>query len=226
MSPGQSRPVEGGPVSGIPPRSRRARVGRASALMAILGPCCYILLTIGLGLAWSSYDPVRDTQSELGAVDSPFRWAMNTVGFMGLGVCIGAFAVAYGLLLRGGWLGWVAVGLLTLAGAGMVIVGNFPCDSGCVDVTRTGRLHGLLSAPGAIGLPAAAMVSAAVLRRDGRWSTTWQVASFTVGAFSLASGPLIAAEVLPQANGLLQRAGMWPALVWMVAVSLRLRRMT
>jgi len=213
-------------VGVTPSRSRRARLGRVAALMAIFGPCCYIFLTIGLGLAWSGYDPVRDTQSELGAVDSPFRWLMNIVGFMGLGVCIVAFAVAYGLLLRGGWLRWVAVGLLTLAGAGMVIVGNFPCDSGCVDVTTTGRLHGLFSAPGAIGLPAAAVVSASVLRRDGRWSTTWQVASFTVGVLSLASGPLIAAEVLPQANGMLQRAGMWPALAWMVAMALRLRRIT
>ncbi|MGB8019731.1 MAG: hypothetical protein WCF04_00720 [Candidatus Nanopelagicales bacterium] len=52
------------------------------------------------------------------------------------------------------------------------------------------------------------------------------MASFTVGALSLASGPLIAAEVLPQANGLLQRAGMWPALVWMVAMAFRLHRIT
>jgi hypothetical membrane protein len=213
-------------VSVTPPGSRRARIGRAAALIAILGPCCFILLTIGLGLAWSTYDPVRDTQSELGAVDSPFRWVMNTLGFTGLGLSIVAFAVAYWLLLRGGGLRWVAVGLLTLAGAGMVIVGNFPCDPGCVEVTTTGRLHGLFSAPGAIGLPAAAMVSASVLRRDGRWSTTWQVASFTVGALTLASGPLIAAEVLPRANGLLQRAGMWPALAWMVAIALRLRRIT
>jgi hypothetical protein len=70
------------------------------------------------------------------------------------------------------------------------------------------------------------MVSASVLRRDGRWSTTWQMASFTVGALSLASGQLIAAEVLPHGTGLLQRDGMWPALAWMVAVALRLRRTT
>lgn len=223
---GRSGPVEGGLFRVARLRSRRARVGRAAALMAILGPCCYILLTIGLGLAWSSYDPVRDTQSELGAVDSPFRWVMNTAGFMGLGVCIVAFAVAYGCLLRGGWLRRAAVGLLTLAGTGMIIVGLFPCDSGCADVTTTGRLHGLFSAPGAIGLPGAAVVSTAVLRRDGRWNTRWQVASFTIGALSLASGPLIAAEVLPQASGLLQRAGMWSALAWMVAMALRLRRIT
>ena len=123
------------------------------------------------------------------------------------------------------WIG-ILVGMLTLAGAGMVIVGNFPCDAGCVDVTTTGRLHGLFSAPGAIGLPAAAIVSASVLRRDGRWSTPWQVASFTVGALTLASGPLITAEVLPHATGLLQRAGMWPALAWMVAIAHRLRRIT
>ena len=86
-------------------------------MMAIIGPCCYILLTIGLGLAWSGYYRYVTPRASSGS-DSPFRWVMNTVGFMGLGICMVAFALAYGLLLRGGWLRWVAVGLITLAGAG------------------------------------------------------------------------------------------------------------
>jgi hypothetical membrane protein len=86
---------------GVP--SRRPvtdRVGRALALVGVIGPLGYLVLVTVLGLGWEGYDPIRDTQSELGAVNSPSRLVMNVAGFMGVGVSILAFAVAYWLLLR------------------------------------------------------------------------------------------------------------------------------
>ncbi len=201
----------------------RTTAGRALALLGVAGPVFYIVLTTVLGLLWEGYDPVRDTQSELGAVDSPYRMLMNVAGFMVLGLCILAFAAAYSLLLRGAWVKWAAVALLVVAGTGMVVVGFFPCDAGCVDVTTTGRLHGAFSAPGAIGLPVAAMLSAQVFRSDGTFGRTAQFVSFWVGLLTLMSGPIVAAGLLENVLGLLQRAGMWPPLVWMTVVSWRLR---
>ncbi len=190
--------------------------------MGAAGPILYILLVTVLGLLWEGYNPIRDTQSELGAVDSPYRTVMNVAGFMGLGVCILAFSGAYYLVLRHGLAKGVATALLVIAGAGMVTVGFFPCDAGCVDVTRTGQLHGVFSAPGAIGLPVAAMISSLAFKSDGRLGTAWQVISFWLGLVTLASGPIVQAGLIEGANGLLQRAGMWPPLIWMAAVSLKL----
>lgn len=210
------------PHHGEPLQGLRAPTARGLALAAALGMLYYIVLTIVLGLLWEGYDPVRDTQSELAAVDSPFQTVANVAGFMVLGLCILAFAAAYTLLLQGGWAKLLAVALLAVAGAGMILVGFFPCDPGCVDVTRTGRLHGAFSAPAAIGLPAAAMLSATVFRTDGRLGPAWQASSFWLGLISLASGPVVAIGLLENANGLLQRAGMWPPLLWTMVVSLRL----
>jgi hypothetical membrane protein len=190
------------------------------ALVGVVGPLGYLVLVTVLGLLWDGYDPIRDTQSELGAVDSPYRLVMNVAGFMGVGVSILAFAAAYHRLLRPSLAKTLATGLLVVAGVSMVVVGFFPCDAGCVDVTGTSRLHSVFSMPGAIGLPAAAMLSALVFRSDGRFTTAWQVVSFWLGLAALVSGPLIAGELLQGANGLLQRAGMWPPLLWMMAVSL------
>jgi hypothetical membrane protein len=187
-----------------------------------VGPIGYLVLVTVLGVLWDGYDPIRDTQSELGAVDSPYRLVMNLAGFMGLGISLLAFAAAYGLVLGPGWARTLATGLLVVAGVGMVAVGFFPCDVGCVDVTATGRLHSLFSMPGAIGLPVAAMLSALVFRRDGRFGTAWQVVSFWLGLAALGSGPVIAAELVEGGNGLLQRAAMWTPLVWVVAVSVKL----
>lgn len=147
---------------------------------------------------------------------------MNVAGFMGLGAVIVAFAAAYVLLLRRSAARDVAAALLAIAGAFMVVVGFFPCDAGCVDVTRTGRLHGLFSMPGAIGVPVAAMVSALAFRRDGRFSHSWQLVSFWLGLACLSTGPLVATELFVGVNGLVQRAGMWPSLLWVTAVSAKL----
>jgi len=195
---------------------------RALAVVAAAGPVLLIVLTLVLGAAWPGYDAIRDTQSELGAVDAPAGPLMNVAGFMGIGVSILAFAALYAATLRASWVTWLATGVLVVAGAGMITVGFFPCDAGCVDVTTTGRLHGVFSAPAAIGLPTAAMLSSWVFHHDGRLGVRWQATSMVLGVVSLALGPVIAAEILPTANGLLQRAAMWPVLVWMGLVALRI----
>lgn len=212
------------PGTRTPTRRTGARPAGPCALLAVGGVAGYLLLTLVLGLLWEGYDPVEQTQSELGGVESPYGAVMNVAGFMGLGATIGVFAVAHARALRPSAARSVAVAFLLLAAAGMVVVGFFPCDPGCVDVTPTGRLHSLFSMPSAIGLPAAAMVSALAFRRDGRWGSGWQVASFWVGLGSLLGGPVVAMDVVADANGLLQRAAMWPSLLWMAAVAVRIVR--
>jgi len=202
------------------------RIGRAFAVVGVVGPLFYIAPVVVLGLLWDGYDPIRQTQSELGAVDSPYGDLMNVAGFMGLGFTILAFAVAYCLLLKGGWAQKLATFLLVVGGLGMVVVGFFPCDAGCVDVTRTSELHSIFSMPGAIGLPTAAMLSSLAFRTDGRFSAAWQVVSFWLGLLTLASGPIIAAELIGGVDGALQRAAMWAPLLWMAAVSWKLRTVT
>lgn len=198
------------------------RVVGGLAAVAFTGPVVLIPLSTILGVLWDGYDPIRDTQSELGAVDSPFRDAMNFGGFFVLGVSILAFAAVYTLILPRTMLCALVVVLLLVAGFGMGAVAFFPCDAGCVDVTSVGRTHGLLSAPGAIGLPSAAILSALLFRSTALFGVRWQVASFWIGLLSLASGPVIALDLLDGGLGLLQRAAMWPPLLWMSAVSWRI----
>lgn len=204
----------------------RARLATGAAVLGTAGPPLYLVLTIVLGLLEPGYDAVRDTQSELGAVDAAHPAVMNVGGFTALGIALLGFATAYALVLRGGWERWAAAGLAAVAGLGMVAVGFFPCDSGCVDVTATGRVHGVLSAPAAVALPTAAVLSARVLGLDGRFGRSWSWVSFVVGLVGLASGPVVAAGLLGDALGLVQRVGMWPPLLWSSALSWRLLVLT
>ena len=185
--------------------SYTAILTRLLTLVAIAGPIYYVGFVTVLGMLWPGYDPIGQTQSELGAVDAPNGLLMNVAGFMALGVVIMAFAAAYHLVLRPGPWKLLATVLMALAGAGMIVVGFFPCDAGCVDVTRTSELHSTFSMPGAIGLPAAAMLSSLAFRDDGRLGPAWHFTSLLHGLAALASGPVIAAH--PRAD---QRSPLQP----------------
>ena len=69
--------------------TERQATARVLALIGAAGPVFYIVFVTVLGLLREGYNPIRDTQSELGAVDSPFRALMNVAGFMGLGIIAG-----------------------------------------------------------------------------------------------------------------------------------------
>lgn len=210
------------PSSGDGATGPVGRFGRLARIVAITGPPAYLALTVVLGLAWPGYDPVRQTQSQLGSVGAPHAAIMNFAGFSLLGVVLLVFAIVYRTSIPAGAGTWFATGLIVVAGLGMGIVGFFPCDPGCIDVTATGRLHAVFSMPGAIGLPLAMMISAGRFRHDRRFDRRWQVASFSLGAVGLMAGPVIALGLLNDVDGLLQRAAMWPPLLWTSAVALRI----
>ncbi len=205
---------------------QREPLARFLTRVGLAGPIAYIGFVTLLGLLWPGYDPIRQTQSELGAVDAPHGLLMNIGGFMVLGLVILTFAAAYHLVLRPSPWRWVATASMLLAGVAMVMVGFFPCDPGCVDVTRTSQLHSAFSMPGAIGLPMAIVLSSLAFKSDGRLGPAWQIVSLLLGLATLATGPIVAAGLLPDHLGLLQRLGMWTPILWMSAVSLRLNAMT
>ena len=123
------------------------------------------MLATTLGLAWDGYDQIRDTQGELGAVDCPYRHAMNVGGFMVLGASMLAFAATYHRELPRGIAQRLATWLLCVRrGDGDRRL--LPLRPGLRRRHEYGPTHGLFSAPGAIGLPVAVMLSASVFRLD------------------------------------------------------------
>ncbi|PKQ26598.1 MAG: hypothetical protein CVT64_05210 [Actinobacteria bacterium HGW-Actinobacteria-4] len=191
------------------------RLGRALAAVAFAGPIAYAALITALGFTWAGYVPVRDSMSVLGAVDSPVRHVTNVGGFAGLGVVLLCFAGAYAWAVGRRTMAAVAVVFIALAGVFMIAVAFFPCDSGCIDVTATGRWHSYTSTPPAILLPLAAMASGGVFwARPDLFTRRWATASFWLGFASLMTGPALWLAATQPMLGLLQRVGIGLALVW------------
>lgn len=191
-------------------------------LCGIVGPVFYFALLIVLGAMWDGYDPVSIGMSELGAVNSPFKNLMNYLGFSMLGIFILLFGFGFRLYFQKSFQMAISFVLLSIGGASMFLVGFLPCDSMCIDVTLTGRLHSFISTVPAILIPLAAMNSAYPISK--MWSKKWGYASFYLGILSMIAGPLMFLEFMHNFSGLVQRLGIGFSLLWIFIVSLKIYR--
>jgi hypothetical membrane protein len=185
----------------------------------IIGPIFYTLLLVLLGYLWPGYSPIRNYISELGGVESPFKLIMNVFGFMLLGVSLTLFSFGANATLSKNIYSRLVAAFTFLAGVFMVLVGFFPCDAGCVDVTLIGRLHTLTSVPPSILLPSAAMFSAFAIYTKSPNTRKYSILFFWLGVLSMLSGAVSTLPSLQVYIGLSQRAGMGFSLLWVVIAS-------
>ena len=146
---------------------------------------------------------------------------MNVFGFMLLGVFIILFGLGFCAQFVDSWARRLVFACLVIAGGFMIIVGFFPCDPKCIDVTTIGKLHSLTSIPQSIALPLAAIFSATMLGKDDRFGKGWGLLSFSLGNASMLVGPLMGIEALYGYVGIIQRFGIGFSLMWMLLVSVK-----
>lgn len=190
--------------------------------IGLIGPIFYFLLLTTLGLMWSGYNSTLQSMSEIGSVVSPYKDIMNYLGFSLLGVSISFFGVGLLKNFGRGALQYLTFFFVLVAGIFMFAVGFFPCDAGCVDVTKTGEMHSLTSTVPSITLPLAAMLMATIITK--KWGKKWGHVSFWLGVLSMASGPIM---FIPQSApylGIVQRVGIGLSLLWMVLISIKTLR--
>lgn len=189
-------------------------------IAGVVGPVFYFLLLTALGLMWKGYNPTVQSMSEIGSVVSPYKDIMNYLGFSLLGIFISLFGVGLLKEFRRGVLQYLTFFLVLIAGVFMFAVGFFPCDAGCVDVTKTGEMHSLTSTVPSITLPLAAMIIAIIITK--KWGKRWGYISFWLGALSMISGPIMFISQIAPYVGIIQRVGIGLSLLWMVLISAKI----
>lgn len=186
----------------------------------ILGPVFYFLLLTILGLLWNGYNPVSTGMSEIGAVDSPFKNIMNYLGFSLLGLSIMVFSFGFKSYFKKSIPKTITFLLLLGGGFFMFLVGFFPCDPQCIDVTITGKIHSMTSTITAILTSLSVIVSANPISM--RWGKKWGYGSFCLGILSLSAGPLMFIKFLNSYTGLIQRMGIGFSLLWIFVVAIKI----
>lgn len=175
----------------------------------LITPIFFLLLTI-LGALWTGYDPIHRHMSEVGAVNSPYNMIMNLFGF----ILAGFSVLLVGIIAHQGnanktKTGIIVAWLTIISGFAFILVGIFPCDANCIDVTISGRLHTIFSMIPAMLLPTAAILSYWLL--DNKCMASVAMA---FGLLSFLGGTLMSLPVFETQLGLFQRLGMFFAMAW------------
>jgi len=205
--------------------TRPDRILGILAVCGIVGPITYTIVLTVLGSLWPGYNPISQYMSELGAVDAPHAIVMNALGFQLLGI----FMIGYGYgLHRGiskGWDSKIGVALIVIAGVNMVLVGFFPCDPSCVNVSSTGIRHSITATISSLAMTFGMLVVSLRLRKDSRWRSYW-VFTLAFAVVTIFLSPLPMFPIFSPWAGLLQRLGMGLALFWMEVMSIKLLRLS
>ncbi|MCG6118773.1 MAG: DUF998 domain-containing protein [Aquimonas sp.] len=180
-------------------------------------PLWFFAVLLVVGGATPGHNHATHAVSELGALGAPWAFAVNLLMMVGTGALIGLFAIGWrhaSPLSGAGWRGLLFSALLFIGiGVPITVVDGSP-DMSTIN-TQVHLMFVLLSP-----LPWLAVVGAAIVRFH-RLGWTWAAVAcaLTLAAFVLIMVAQVA-QVLPDAPGWLQRAGIGLYLGWHAVLAL------
>jgi len=183
------------------------------------------LVLFTLGALEPGYDPIRQSMSELGDVDAPYAFIMNTLGFPLLGVFLILFAIGVHQNISSAKGSWLGPSMISISGAFLILTGLFPCDAGCIDTTVVGGLHSLFATLAALVMIPVPLAIVPRIYLNPAWRRyiwfSWIVVILT-GLFSI----LYMFPELEVYAGLLQRLAIAAPLVWIEATAFKIVKET
>jgi len=189
------------------------------ALLSIVGIADFLLSFTALHFLRPDVNPVLEPMS---------NYAVGPYGFLfiaaDIGLSLAALALAFGLYLgiapRGR--SYVGLFLLALYGVSVMLAGIFPIDvSG--EATTFGTIHNIVGNISFFGFPIAVILLSLGMGKDERWRPFRRPALALSMVVVLMVILTIVGSNLGIGYGVTQRIANVAALVWMLAVALRLR---
>lgn len=184
----------------------------------VAGVVFFIFLMVFLQYLWIGFNPITQTISQLGAADSPFSMIMNYIGFSILGLSIMLFAIGFRSEFKETYHTQISFYCLFIGGFFMFLVGFFPCDAGCINMTGLSRFHYFVSAFPALLIPIAAIISSYEISKE--WGNKWGETSMYLGIFSVICGPLMFFSPFQNYIGLVERIGVGIASLWVFMMAI------
>ena len=144
-----------------------SKIDKYLLLSGLISSIAFFIISVPLGFFKPGHDHLRDVISKMGAVDSPIMIQTNIMFFL-----FGFFMFLFGIgLFRNYpkyWTGKIASLLIILSGLSVALIGFFPCDPGCIDVSIIGEIHQLASeTPLVLGIFALILLSIEEFRGGG-----------------------------------------------------------
>jgi hypothetical protein len=217
--------ADAGRRGAVLPRGEEVIMKRVFHVIAGVGPLAFLAVATIEGLFRGGYDPVAQPISALAL--GPRGW-VQALNFAVLTTALLSFAVVLRQQLQPGVSSVAGPGVFLLLSIGMALSGAFRMDAAGTPPSLAGRLHllgGFLIFP---WIPVALLVVARRFRRDPRWRPYFTYTLLTglyclaaIAFFLLFVGPPEMPRRYAGFAGLVQRALLFPFLVWIAFVAWR-----
>jgi hypothetical membrane protein len=214
-----TKPTDTNQASTMMESQRRSRVTMFLALLAIVGIADFLLNVAALHFLRPDVNLVLEPISNYAV--GPFGFLLTAAD---IGYGLAALALTLGLYLSIAPPGRSYVGLFLLAlyGVSVLLAGIFPIDVGG-EATTFGIIHNIVGNIAFFGFPIAVILLSLGMGKDERWRSFRRPALALSLVVVLTVILTIGGSNLGIGFGVTQRIANVAALVWMLAVALRLR---
>jgi hypothetical membrane protein len=113
-------------------------------LSGLVSSTIFFIISVPLGFFKPGHNHLTDVISKMGAVDSPIMIQTNILFFL-FGFLMLLFGLGMFRKYPKYFTGKIASFLVILSGLSVALIGFFPCDPGCINVSIVGDMHQFFS---------------------------------------------------------------------------------
>jgi hypothetical membrane protein len=202
-------------------------IKKVFSVFGVFGPIIFLFIVIILGFIFEGYNHIQDFISELGAIGAPNSIIINYIGFPFLGLSIVFLGISlYYCLNKKNTDIFLIIGfiLIIISGIAFFLIGFFPCDKNCINISLIGIIHGYLSNIAQFSLIFSPLCIFNSLKNNYKWKNydKYFLISFI---FSFIFAIIYKSYFFENYTGLLQRISFGIPLVWAVFVSIKIFNM-
>ena len=195
----------------------------------IFGALLFIVPSILGGFQFQNYSHISQYISESYAIGTPYGIYMRVLGFIPSGILITLFAVSASKFLPKSNL--LKIGLISFGvfyGIGGVLVGVFPCDSGCnkefIDPSISQIIHNLSGALTYLIVPFSILLIAISARKWNNGKTISTI-GLICGVNAFVFSALLTSDPTGEYIGLFQRLTECSFLFWLISFSFYIKKL-
>jgi hypothetical protein len=199
------------------------------SFIGILGACLFVLASIVGGLLIENYSLTTQFISETYAIDTEYGKILRIFGFIPSGILITGFCLLGCKYFQPSKLTKIGFyGLGIFYGFATVIVGLFPCDSGCnkefLDPSISQIIHNLTGFLTYIFVPISIILIGIGLKRFPNFSRL-SMQAIAYGILSILFVYLLFSGTNSEYNGLYQRIIEAVFIIWIITCAIEIKKM-
>jgi hypothetical membrane protein len=197
------------------------KIHKILALSGIIGPLLFVLNIFIIGFFHPNYNHITQYMSELGAINAPYAIIINS-GFVFGGMLIIFFSYIIFLEFNQKQTIFSIIGsiLIFISGLSFLLIGFFPCDPNCVNVSTIGIIHAYLSDSAELSLIIAPIFLIKKFKEIKIWNSVFLYSILSI-IFGIIFFIVYKSNIYLNHVGLFQRISFGIPLLWLIIIGIK-----